>query len=75
MTVEKKLTIEFTDEERETLTNAATILKNLYDTLYEAGCYEIAIEKEVKFNNEELYMAKYVVYTLGDYLIKWTATD
>ena len=75
MIVEKKLTIELTDEEKETLTEAATILKHLYNTLYEAGCYEIEIKKEAKFSREEIDTARYVTYTLGDYLIKWTAAD
>lgn len=75
MTVEKKLTIELTDEEKETLTNAAIILKNLYSTLYETNCYEIEIKKEAKLNIKEIDTARYVTYTLGDYLIKWTATN
>lgn len=73
MATEKKLTIELTDEERETLAGAAYILGQLGDILYEAGCCKMTIEKEANIDSAELDTARHVVYTLSDFLIKWTA--
>lgn len=74
MTTEKKVIIELTNEERETLTNAACILENLIDIFDDENCYKMTIEKEANINSTELDTAKYVTYTLGDYLLKWTAS-